>query len=449
MNGEMTKILLIEDNPWDARLIREMLNRSKSDPFELDCVGHLHAGLTYLDEGRPDIILLDLGLPDSQGLNTLTKLNDSIMGIPVVVLTGLDDEATGKAAVLQSAQDYLLKGQIDGRSLWRAISHSIERTRVDAELNFRSQLLDNATDSIFVHDFEGDFYYLNKAAYETLGYQKEELMALNLCQVEIEPFPRHMDPRIEELDEADATFTSVHRCKNGAEIPVEIHAHILKYKEKKYVVSVVRDITERKRAEVSLEQSFDKLQTALKGSISIVSKIVEMRDPYTAGHEQRVAKLCSAIARQMEMPDEQIEYLALAAAVHDVGKMYVPPEILSKSNKLSDLEVKIIRTHAQGSYDILSTVEFPWPIAQIVGQHHERMDGSGYPNRLKGEDILLEARILAVADVVEAMNSDRPYRAALGQTAALEEISGNRGRLYDARVVDACLAVFRIREFQY
>jgi DNA-binding response OmpR family regulator len=163
MNGEMTKILLIEDNPWDARLIREMLNRSKSDPFELDCVGHLHAGLTYLDEGHPDIILLDLGLPDSQGLNTLTRLNDSIMSIPVVVLTSLDDEATGKAAVLQSAQDYLLKGQIDGRSLWRVISHSIERTRVDAELNFRSQLLDNATDSIFVHDFEGDFYYLENS----------------------------------------------------------------------------------------------------------------------------------------------------------------------------------------------------------------------------------------------------------------------------------------------
>jgi HD-GYP domain-containing protein (c-di-GMP phosphodiesterase class II) len=170
---------------------------------------------------------------------------------------------------------------------------------------------------------------------------------------------------------------------------------------------------------------------------------IEMRDPYTAGHQRRVGKLSSAIATRMSLPADQIDGIRMAADIHDVGKIYVPAEILSKPGQLTEIESSIIRTHPRVGYDILKTIEFPWPIAAIVHQHHERIDGSGYPNGLSGEAILLEARIVCVADVVEAMSSHRPYRPAHGIEMALDEISRGRGRIYDPQAVDACLALFR------
>jgi putative two-component system response regulator len=186
-----------------------------------------------------------------------------------------------------------------------------------------------------------------------------------------------------------------------------------------------------------------RLQKTLAGTIQAMAMTIEMRDPYTAGHQRRVSKLSSAIAARMGLPAEQIEGIRMAGDIHDVGKIYVPAEILSKPGQLTEIEHSIIRTHAQVGYDILKSIEFPWPIALIVQQHHERMDGSGYPNGLIGEVILLEARIVCVADVVEAMSSHRPYRPAHGIEMALDEISRGRGRIYDAGAVDACLALFR------
>jgi len=167
-----------------------------------------------------------------------------------------------------------------------------------------------------------------------------------------------------------------------------------------------------------------------------------MRDPYTARHQERVTELACAIAREMGIPDGQIEGIHAAGLMHDIGKIAVPTEILTKPGKLNDLEFSLIRRHPQVAYDILKGIEFPWPIADIVLQHHERLNGSGYPNGLKGDEILLEARILTVADVVEAISSHRPYRPALGLDAALDEIKQGRGMLYDPDVVDTCLSVF-------
>ena len=200
-------------------------------------------------------------------------------------------------------------------------------------------------------------------------------------------------------------------------------------------------ITKRK-AEDERETAYRALDKALNDSITAMSKMVEMRDPYTSGHQTRVADLSAAIAGELKLPEEHVKYLRIAALIHDIGKIYIPSDIMSKPGKLRDMELQLIRTHAQGSYDILKTIEFPWPIAKIAWQHHERLDGSGYPNGLTGDHILLEAKILAVADVVEAMSSFRPYRAALGIEKALEEISQNRGVLYEPAVVDACLKLF-------
>jgi len=204
----------------------------------------------------------------------------------------------------------------------------------------------------------------------------------------------------------------------------------------------------KRQAEDEREAAYLALDKALNGSINAMSKIVEMRDPYTAGHQTKVADLSAAIAGELKLPEANIKYLRVAALIHDIGKIYIPSDILSKPGKLRDIEWQLIKIHAQGSYDILKTIEFPWPVAEIAWQHHERLDGSGYPKGLHGDQILLEAKILAVADVVEAMSSHRPYRPALGVEKALEEISRNRGVLYDPDVVDACLKLFKENRFK-
>jgi putative nucleotidyltransferase with HDIG domain len=185
------------------------------------------------------------------------------------------------------------------------------------------------------------------------------------------------------------------------------------------------------------------LQQGLEQSIQIIANTVAVRDPYTADHQLRVSDLARAIAQQMGLPEEQVHGIHLAATIHDLGKIQIPAEILSKSGKLNDVEYMLIQAHPQAGYDILKNVQFPWPIADIILQHHERLDGSGYPKGLKGDDILLESKIIAVADVVEAMSSHRPYRTGLGLDITLQEIERNRGKLYEAKAVDACLKLFR------
>jgi len=212
-------------------------------------------------------------------------------------------------------------------------------------------------------------------------------------------------------------------------------------------IMTCEDITSRKIAEDAVRQTGDRLRNALAAMIQAMTLMVEKRDPYTAGHQKRVSRLARTIAQKMGLPNDKIDAIRIAAAIHDIGKISVPAEILSKPGVLSDIEKKLIMVHPWSGYDILKDVDLPYPIAEAVYQHHERLDGSGYPRGLKGEEILLEASILSVADVVEAIVSYRPYRPAKGIEAALEEIEKNRGILYDERVVDACLMVFKEEGF--
>ncbi|MDO8349843.1 MAG: response regulator [Gallionella sp.] len=206
---------------------------------------------------------------------------------------------------------------------------------------------------------------------------------------------------------------------------------------------------ERDLALVKNQEQLAQLQDSLEDTVKAIATIVEMRDPYTAGHQVRVADLAAAIAKQIGLPDEQINAIHLAGIVHDVGKIQIPAEILSKPGKINDIEFSLIKAHAQSGYDILKDIDFPWPIAQMILQHHERLDGSGYPQGLKGDAILLEARILSVADVVEAMSSHRPYRPGLGIEAALSEITRQRGVYFDPQVVDACVTLFREQHYSF
>ena len=210
-----------------------------------------------------------------------------------------------------------------------------------------------------------------------------------------------------------------------------------------------QDIARRENAEAEVQSTLDKLRSAMGGVVQAMALTVERRDPYTAGHQRRVSDLARGVAAEMALPTHQIDGIRMAGLIHDLGKICVPAEILSKPGQLTEIEHTLIQDHPQVGYEILKEIEFPWPVAQIVLQHHERIDGSGYPVGLTGYDIIIEAKTLAVADVVEAMASHRPYRPTLGHDMALEEISQNRGVLYDPDVVDACMKLLLEKNFRF
>lgn len=248
-----------------------------------------------------------------------------------------------------------------------------------------------------------------------------------------------MDEKLQGFDLGAVDYVT--KPYQRQELLARVRSHLELTRLRNHLEDLVRERTDE------LRENEKKLRTSLLDFISAIGATVEIRDPYTAGHQRRVAQLAVEIATEMALSQDQIAGLHLASVVHDFGKIQVPAEILTKPGRLSDLEFGIIKLHPQTGYDILKGIAFPWPIAQTVLQHHERLDGSGYPHGLKGAEILLEARILAVADVVEAMVSHRPYRPGLGVDAALGEITRHRDVLYDAAVVDACLTLFRERDY--
>ena len=215
------------------------------------------------------------------------------------------------------------------------------------------------------------------------------------------------------------------------------------------MIGSILDITERKLAEQKLKNAYNNLKKSLDDTIVTMAKIVELKDPYTAGHQERVAQIAVAIATEMGLDPNLIEQLRMASTIHDIGKINVPAELLSKPGRLSDLELQLIKTHLQSGYEIIKNMNLLPDVAQIIYQHHERLDGSGYPNHLQGNDIRIEARILSVADVVEAMSSYRPYRPARGIEVALDEISKNSGKLYDPKVCNACVKIFKENKFTF
>ena len=301
-------------------------------------------------------------------------------------------------------------------------------------------------------DVEQRFAYVNPRLAAILGYESSlsitgkpvlDFLAPEDHALVVENMRQRMAG---EAQSARYNFGAIR--KDGSRVTLGAHGTIGWYGGKRVVIATVQDVTELRRAEQEIERSVAKLRRAVQSTIEVVSTIGELRDPYTHGHEHRVGEFATAIATEMELPADRIEGVRVAGYLHDVGKIAVPAEILSRPTRLSKVEFELVKQHAQQSYEILKRVEFPWPVAEAAWQHHERLDGSGYPRGLKGGEIILEARLLAVADTVEAMASHRPYRPALGIEAALAEIETNRGRLYDPTIVDACLRLFRVKEYQ-
>ena len=320
------------------------------------------------------------------------------------------------------------------------------RKITESEKRFRS-LSESAPDIIYTIDMQGVFTYVNPAWERILGHRVEDVLGryfIDFLRQEDIPVYFHLfkDSRDEENTVRDVIGTLLHKDGSDRFFSISGAPNIDSEGRVIGVVGTLKDVTDIMLSEAKLKQSFDKLQNALGSTIQAISRIVESRDPYTSGHQERVARLATAIAEEMGLSEELIASIRMAATLHDVGKINVPAEILSKPKQLSEIEMGMVRMHPEVGYNILAPIEFPYPIAQIVFQHHEKMDGSGYPAGLTGENILLEARILAVADVVEAMASHRPYRPAFGIEKALEEISRHRGTRYDEEVVSTCLKLF-------
>jgi PAS domain S-box-containing protein/putative nucleotidyltransferase with HDIG domain len=322
----------------------------------------------------------------------------------------------------------------------------------DSEELYR-KLVSSIPDMIIRTDLRGDIVFANKVGVRLSGFgSMEEFVGRNIMSfVAPEDLARTAEAWKAMFEKRLPPHEIGLVFQGRAPIKFEVDGAVLRNPEgTPYgVVFVCRDITERKLAEERLRKGLDKLRATLKASIDSLASAIEMRDPYTAGHQERVTRLARAIAEEMGLEGERLEAIEVAGVIHDIGKLYVPAEILSKPTKLTEIEYALIKMHAQAGYTILSKIDFPWPIADIVHQHHEYLNGSGYPQGLHGKDILLEAKILCVADVAEAMSSHRPYRPALGIQAALEEISQKRGILYDREVVDACLTLFREKNFKF
>lgn len=323
-----------------------------------------------------------------------------------------------------------------------------------------ADIFDFLPDPTLVIDKEGKVLAWNRAIEEMTGVPASEMLGKGDYEYAI-PFYGLRQPILIDLvfannPEVEKAYFFIQRDREAivAETPtpcVKGQRRFLwgkatplynSYGETVGAIESIRDVTQRREYEEALQDSYKRLEKILEGIVEALGATAEKRDPYTAGHQRRVARLAVSIARAMNLPELQLKNIQIAASLHDIGKMYIPAEILSKPGELTDIEKMLVKSHPQAGFDIVKSIPFTEPIANILIQHHERIDGSGYPHGLKGDEILLEAKIIAVADVVEAMSSHRPYRPAFGVDKALNEIVKNKGHLYELQVVDACVRVF-------
>jgi PAS domain S-box-containing protein/putative nucleotidyltransferase with HDIG domain len=346
----------------------------------------------------------------------------------------------------------LWNGEIQFQALYADITErkQAEKNLQEGEERYRI-VVENAHEAIIITQ-DMKLVFANRAATEQIGYSKETLTS-GVFTSFIHPDDRRIvaDYSIKRLNgENVPSFYSFRIISQDGKVKwVELNATVIEWHKKPATLNFLNDITERKLLEEERIEGYNRIKKALQATVQSIALLVETKDPYTAGHQDRVSQLAQAIAKEMGLTEDRQDFVRTASIIHDLGKVSVPSELLSKPTKLSELEFNIIKVHSQAGYNILKDIDFPWPVADVILQHHERMNGSGYPQHLPGETILLEARILAVADVVEAISSHRPYRPALGISVALDEISKNKGILYDTNVVDACIKLFKEKNFAF
>jgi len=458
MNDEI-KILIVEDLPTDAELCRrEVLKVLPRSIFQR--VETPEDFLAALESFAPDIILSDYSMPRFDGMTALKLTQEHTPDTPFLILTGSTNEETAVACMKAGAWDYVIKEHF--RRLGPAVLAALEQKEIrrerrasmealrESEARYRA-IVESQDDAICRWLPDTTLTFANTRYLELFGLTPADIgrrkwvdFLPEADREDIVAFYRKLlqEPRKTSYEHEVRLHDDSGRIFFWIDSPIfDEHGNFVEFQ------SVGRDVTESRLAEQRLRDLTERLRLALKGTVSAISMAVEIRDPYTAGHQRRTADLARAIAAEMGQPENIVQGVAAATAIHDIGKLAIPAEILSKPTRLTELEFSLIKNHSEQGYLMLKDIDFPWPVAEIVYQHHERCDGSGYPRGLKGDEILVEAKIIAVADVVEAMSSHRPYRASLGLETALAEIQKLRGVLYE-EAVDACLRLFREKGYE-
>jgi PAS domain S-box-containing protein/putative nucleotidyltransferase with HDIG domain len=449
------KILIAEDEPIIALDIRKTLDKLGYQVIDTVDTGDLAisaAGTLF-----PDLILMDIKLRgETTGIDAAGSIRDKL-GIPVIYLTAHADTDTLQRAKLTEPYGYLIK-PVTESELYTTIETAVHRSRLEqkvreSEKRYRT-LVETISHGIVEFDAEGTVLFCNNALTKMTGYSADDLTGASIWKIIHPGIPGATGSITDSLaysGGSPSTFTDSVTTSDGRVINVQVdwNSKPRGRNGPPGFIAVITDFTEKLDTEDRLSQSFHKIRRTLGATVNALATTIERRDPYTAGHQQRVALLACAIARELGMPPDRVEGINIAALVHDIGKIHIPSEILSKPSRLSAIEFEMIKTHSQVGYDILKDIEFDWPIPDMVLQHHEKLDGSGYPGGLSGDEIVYEAKIISVADIVEAMASHRPYRPGLGIEIALGEISKNRGKFYDSDVADACARVFEGDSFRF
>ncbi|PKN53171.1 MAG: hypothetical protein CVU55_02880 [Deltaproteobacteria bacterium HGW-Deltaproteobacteria-13] len=484
----MEKIIVVDDEEQNLAYLETLF---KAHGFQVTTARNGIKALEAAREDPPDIIITDALMPVMDGFMLCRewKADSRLKNIPLIFYTATyTDPKDEKLALdlgcdlflvkpqepdvlLDQAQKVMAKYKAErmkipfgkdgageqilqqhNETLFRKLEKKIKQLEEanqivkESEAKYRS-IFENSLTGIYRTTIEGRLLTLNPAFYHMMGYGSPEEVRSQITDIGKQMYLDYHDREnfLQMLNKNNHTeeFITRFRKKDGSIIWVTINAWTVRDENNEvlYYEGMIEDITDRVLRE-------EKLKNAMMGTISIVATIVEERDPYTAGHQRRVAELASAIALELNLPSQQVEGVRIAGLIHDVGKISVPAELLTKPSKLSDIEMSLVQAHAQAGYNILKGIEFPWPILNAIHQHHERINGSGYPLGLSKDNIILEARILAVADVVEAMASHRPYRAALGIDIALKEIEKNKGILYDEDIANVCLNLFRHKGYK-
>ncbi|WP_243439111.1 HD domain-containing phosphohydrolase [Fundidesulfovibrio soli] len=430
------RILVVEDEAIVALDIRNRLTHLGYQVVAMVSTGE--EAVARSGDMRPDLVLMDIMLPGGMdGIEAATLIRENF-DIPVVYLTAYADQQTLARAKITNPFGYIIK-PFEDRELQTTIEMAVYKYETDCKLMLSERWLGTTLkslgDAVVTTGPAGLVQYINPVAEEMLGTTLEQAVGKSV-------------PELFGQEGCALTATGSHTCEltggDGDELPIEatVSPILDDWGARIGTVMVCRDISERVRSEYRMREYVASLNRTLEATVSALAVTAEKRDPYTAGHQQRVSALACAIAQEMGLEEERVRGLRVAGLLHDIGKIYIPAEILAKPSTLTSIEMGLIKTHAEVGHEILEHIPFPWPVARMVLEHHERINGTGYPSGLRADQLLPESKILSVADVVEAMSSHRPYRAALGLARALGEICDNRGELYDPEAVDVCVRLF-------
>lgn len=454
---ERIKVMVVEDDSQVAFTLKRVLTHIGHTIVACVDTGEEAVGVAL--ERKPDIILMDIKLAgEMDGIEAARAIHERT-DIPIIYLTAYSDRETLDRAKLTVPFGYLLK-PFKREELKSGIQMAVYRHGIEQKLRENEQWLSTTLRSIgegvISTDCSGSVKSMNPMAEKLTGWTAEEALGKTLADVcrllqgQVQTSPPVDDVILDGKTLRSANVTVLSRARGGR-TPVDFSISPIKdqYGSTVGAVIVLSDITERLRFLREQQESINNLQVVLQETANALSATLEKRDPYTAGHQKRVAQLACAIGRELGLPAQDIEVIYISGLLHDIGKVYVPAEILSKPAALDSIEMSMIRCHPQVGYDILKAIPFDGPVADIVLQHHEKLDGSGYPLGLTGDQILPAAKVLTVADVVEAMSSHRPYRPALGTETALKEVIEHKGTAYGPDAVDACVSLFERGRFEF